>query len=246
VSESRIVEKVRKLLALANSENEHEARAAAERAQRLMTKHNLDMQSVGYKDEGITEEAFAEADYLFHPRQYFVIWVVQEHFNVSCFQNREVDVDRATGRARRDGQGRRRFLKRMVFVGRQSNVAVAKDVYSFLDDSFKRLWAAYMRETGTTTGGQKSFFSGLQAGLDIQLGSARKQVEQENALVLVPDADLDAYMDAKKLSKGNALAGSRHDAAAYKRGVEEGKKLKIRRSVEQPKGPAGLRLTGSK
>ena len=44
-----IIEKIRKLLALANSSNEHEAALAAAHAQRLLSEHNLAMADVEAK-----------------------------------------------------------------------------------------------------------------------------------------------------------------------------------------------------
>ena len=42
----RIIEKVRKLLALSQSDNEHEAAAAAAKAQALLSEYNLSMSDV--------------------------------------------------------------------------------------------------------------------------------------------------------------------------------------------------------
>ena len=41
-----IIEKIKKLLALANSSNEHEAALAASHAQRLLSEHNLAMADI--------------------------------------------------------------------------------------------------------------------------------------------------------------------------------------------------------
>jgi len=239
----KIVERARKLLNLANSSNEHEARLAADQAQRLMTKYNLDMQQVDFVDEPIESANAAETDYLFHPRQYFVLDVVQKHFRVKAVKN-YAKWDGKTF----DGLGRRRLKKSITFYGRQSNVAVALDVFHFLDATFRRLWAEYMRETGTPANRQKSFYVGLVQGLDSQLAKAQKEVEQEAGLVVVDDAALKAMMEAMKLSKGKPLADSLRDEAAMRRGQEEGSKLRISRSLNQPTNNAGptLRLGGRK
>ena len=46
-----IIEKIQKLLALANSSNEHEAALAAAHAQRLLSEHNLAMADVEAKQQ---------------------------------------------------------------------------------------------------------------------------------------------------------------------------------------------------
>jgi hypothetical protein len=47
---AEIIEKIQRLLALANSDNEHEAKLAAERATALLTKHNLSMQDIAVEE----------------------------------------------------------------------------------------------------------------------------------------------------------------------------------------------------
>lgn len=55
MTRERIIEKVRKLLALSNSSNEHEAALAAAHAQRLLAEHNLAMSELEVKEEGAGE-----------------------------------------------------------------------------------------------------------------------------------------------------------------------------------------------
>ncbi len=55
MTRERIIERVRKLLALSNSSNEHEAALAAAHAQRLLAEHNLAMSELDLQDEGAGE-----------------------------------------------------------------------------------------------------------------------------------------------------------------------------------------------
>jgi hypothetical protein len=122
-------------------------------------------------------------------------------------------------------------------------VAIARDVFDFLDGAFRRLFAEYCRETGSTTGSQKSFFSGLVMGLNAQLEKAKKDEEQKAGLVLVEDFDLKKHLEAMKLKNGQGLARGQHDPDALKRGIQEGKKLNIRRSLEdRDSAPTGKTL----
>lgn len=50
----KIIERVRKLLALATSSNEHEAALAAAHAQRLLAEHNLAMADIETQRETMT------------------------------------------------------------------------------------------------------------------------------------------------------------------------------------------------
>ncbi len=55
MTRERIIERVRKLLALSNSSNEHEAALAAAHAQRLLAEHNLAMSELEMQEEGAGE-----------------------------------------------------------------------------------------------------------------------------------------------------------------------------------------------
>ena len=55
MTRERLIERVRKLLALSNSSNEHEAALAAAHAQRLLAEHNLAMSELEMQEEGAGE-----------------------------------------------------------------------------------------------------------------------------------------------------------------------------------------------
>lgn len=55
MTRERIIERVRKLLALSSSSNEHEAALAAAHAQRLLAEHNLTMSELELQQEGAGE-----------------------------------------------------------------------------------------------------------------------------------------------------------------------------------------------
>jgi len=61
MTRERIIERVRKLLALSNSSNEHEAALAAAHAQRLLSEHNLAMSELEAQEEGAGEVALQVA-----------------------------------------------------------------------------------------------------------------------------------------------------------------------------------------
>lgn len=59
--QEKIVDKIRKLLALSKSDNQHEAELAAKRANDLMTKHQIEMSEIDIErmqKSGITEERY--------------------------------------------------------------------------------------------------------------------------------------------------------------------------------------------
>lgn len=230
----RIVERVKKLLGLANSDNEHEAKAAAEQAQRLMTRHNLEMQMLGYAGEDVTEQTVEEINRVDRCKG-FIVNLIQDHFHVRMFLDAQYRKDEM-GRYVRNKAGRVVKTQKMMVVGRQSNVAVAMDLYGFLNATYKSLWRSYKADTGTENRYDGSFYSGLTTGIREQLKAAQSQEMDKasaaagTALVIVPDVGLEAYMSRKNLKSGAARRHS-HDAEAYARGVEQGLKLRLARSL---------------
>jgi hypothetical protein len=222
-----IIEKVQKLLALANSDNEHEAALAANRAQALLTKYNLTMQDVAFEEgeEKYIREDFATGRGRASQEWKYIQSLLQEFYFIRIVQSKRVVPG---------GQ----FWKPKTeivycFLGQAHNVEIAKFVRDFLTRSFKDLFAAYRKANKAPASGRESFYLGLYKGLHGQLKSTLKQVEQETGLVVVEDAGLDEFInDAFNKLKSKAVSvRNANDADALAAGAEEGKNLRIARGL---------------
>lgn len=108
MTQEQILDRIRKLLALASSDNEHEAALAASRAQALLEKHNMEQADIGEvgEPEPIEERVVFEA-------KGYATWRgrlaanVSTHFGCSCWR-----------------QG-----GRQVFVGRRTDIDAAQVLY---------------------------------------------------------------------------------------------------------------------
>lgn len=77
-----VIEKIKKLLALSNSSNEHEAALAASHAQRLLSEHNLAMTDVEARKEAeVADKVETDAAKTLPKWVWELLWGVQKAFD---------------------------------------------------------------------------------------------------------------------------------------------------------------------
>lgn len=121
-----IIEKIKKLLALANSSNEHEAALAASHAQRLLSEHNLamsDIESSIKPEKADTVEAKVSKTL---PK-----WVRHLSSGVCTAFDCEAVHYPATGK--------------MVFIGVGADVQIAAYTFAYLDRTVRKLCSNYVK-----------------------------------------------------------------------------------------------------
>jgi hypothetical protein len=233
-----IIEKIQKLLALANSSNEHEAKLAAERATALLTKYNLSMQDIAAEEREYEATHFMGQHTRLVMEQKFLFGILMDFFFIKVVVGKKFNP----------------LLGKQVrvwsFFGQSHNVEIAKYVYSFLDVTFQQLFAEYVKSGGASgKTARNSFYMGLTRGLRSQLKATKVQVEQEAGLVVVQDPGIDDFIsDTVGKTRTVARSSGQVDVAALEKGVEEGKNIKIARGLgHKSKEAVGvtLKLNGS-
>lgn len=214
----KIIEKIKKCLALAaNNPSEEEAKAAALQAQKLLAKYNIAMADIdtGSDDkEEITEESVFFSDLSNSKRgwKYQLAAIVAKNFRCRHFFYGKSAV---------------------AFYGYSTDVLAACEVFKFLFKTGDRLADREahraFRSTGVTKGVYNSFVKGYLAGLQDALN------KQCVALMIVtPEEVKSAYQERSK-DFGTMNAGMRStslNSDAYKKGFEAGKDAMAQRSIE--------------
>ena len=246
MNKEQILDKIKKLLALANSSNEHEAKAASARAQALLTKYNLTMEDAESVDHKYSQEFCSTGRQRMKPQWKYVQSLLREFFFIEIVQTRR--------RMRVPNEDLFKPIKIEIcylMFGKPHNIEVAKYVRDFLMRAFEDSFKTYREQTGAPAKARGSYYNGLFQGLYEQLMDARTGVEQETGLVVVPDADLNDFV---KDSFEKALTTSRNrteirDKKAAMAGYEQGKNMNIARGLGggEDKREIGqtLRLGGS-
>lgn len=227
-----IVEKIQKLLALANSANEHEAKLAASRAQELLVKYNLTEAIVEGHSDTYVREDFETGRQREDKTHNLVLMLLRDFFFVEVVKDRK-----------RNPNGK--SFVRYVLLGKTHNVEIAKYVKTFLEASFSNLWAQYRKEHNAPPSSRMSFMVGLYRGVAEQLKASRTKVQTETGLVVVKDADLVKFMENQfaNLRSGRAKLDTR-DQHAMAAGHEQGKNLRIAKGLESKATNTNLRIGG--
>lgn len=208
----RIIEKVKKLLQLAQSSNVHEAELATLKANELLLRHNLDR--ITEQDEPIYLDRVlmqsrkdAKLSAIYDILRHFVVKPVISFGKDSCC---------------------------LEVSGSYTNVRLARYVAEFLHRELDHLWNVTKNEHGLSgLRAKNSFFLGVARGFDMKMTMSKQSFSQEDrrALIVVEQKlAIDTQQIYRRLSHSSSEA--RIDEAARGLGIEKGRSLTIRNAVE--------------
>ena len=247
MTKTEAIDKVRKLLALANSANENEAAAAAGRASDIMERHRLDAAMVAEAEQRDVEheEAFsmnedqpAERAHARMPAWYWALaWAIAEANR--CKPRQRVAVS----------QGKRA----VTFAGRPSDAAAARYMLDALANETDRLGSEFVARHNASRSRAvgKSFRLGcaaaiaerLQASVADTTSKVRAELraaDDQQALVRLDHAiarrthdaaRLDAFMASNGVRYRSAGAATVSSAAAFAAGGAAGQSVNLRGGV---------------
>lgn len=222
--DARLLERIAKLLALAESPNEHEAQAAMAAAQRLMLKYNVEQVTAPRAGRAYSFRHLGEPTGRVSEALRTLALILHEYFFVEAIW---VPVWRPL-------EGKRGTV--LEVCGSLENLQLAEYVHAFLVHTSERLWLDHKKREGIRKNAERrTFVAGVMAGFRDKL-SRERRVHKEEGLVWVGDADLDSYFRARhpRVRWARYGAGSRSDA--YQRGREAGQKIVLHRGVSS--GPS--------
>lgn len=212
IEAERILEKVKKLLMLAQSSNAHEAELATIKANDILLRHNLDY----VKDK---QEAIYLDRLLMRKRKdskISAIYAILKHFIVRPVISQGKDACC------------------LEVSGTLTNVKLAGYVANFLDKELDHLWESAKEEHNFKgIQAKNSFFLGVAEGFHHKMTAAKMRYSEEDkkALIVVEkNLETTTQMIYKRL--GNSRSGHQTDYEASLAGHEKGLSLTIRNAVE--------------
>jgi hypothetical protein len=231
-SEARAIERIARLLALAESSNVHEAEAAMSAAQRLMLKHNL----------SVTHEAAVRAGYSFRhlgrpsgrvtESERILASILAKHFFVEVIW---IPVYRPL-------VGKRGSV--LEICGSPANLEMAEYVHSYLTHAADRSWDEHKRVTGIRSNrDRRTFLAGVMTGFEGKLAREAKK-HQSEGLVWVKDADLSGFFRRRHPHIRNVRYGGMRKNETWEHGREAGRKLILHRAVKDGGGEADASARG--
>ena len=225
-AQEKVARRIGYLLALAESPNEHEARAAMDAARRLLLTHNLSAPPAGYS---FVQIGAPKARVPVSER--FLANLLAEHFFVEVIWVQAVDP--RTGREGRVIEA----------CGTPSNLAMAEYVYAFVRETAWRLWKAY-RIAARVRGDRERerFTAGVVRGFAETLAEGARQ-SREEGLVWVGDPGVATYVRKRHPRVRTVRFGGGAPSDAHERGRAAGRGIVLRKPIaEGPAGSGGGRL----
>lgn len=168
-----VLDRIKKLLTLAErSDSESEREAALAAAQRIMLRHQIDVETASSHEIDrfrAVEESLQECS-----RERLDLWaasiVLCQCFGVRTFM--------------RGWRGERR--KEYRIFGAPEHVAVARYVFVFLSREFRRRWDAHRRRMGHSRG-SRDYYAGMAQKVIDQLQREVRTSAERAALILISD-----------------------------------------------------------
>jgi uncharacterized protein DUF2786/SprT-like family protein len=218
--EERIIERIARLLALAESPNRHEAEAAATQAQRLMLKYNLEEPPAGASARDYGHKHLGEPTGRVTEAERIVAMILGKYFFVEVIW---VPVYRPR-------EGKRGSV--LEVCGTRANLAMAEYVHAFLTRTASRLWEEHKGESGSRSNRhRRTYLAGVMAGFAEKL--ARQSAgHRAEGLVWVKDGDLEGFFRRRHPYIRHVRHAGERRTEAFARGREAGNKIVLHRAVE--------------
>lgn len=221
----RVLDKVQKLLKLAESSNAHEAELATLKANELLIKHSL-----SHVDTQKEETIYLDRP-LVYPRsnsKLVAIYEILTHFLVRPVIS----------------HGHKQCS--LEICGPKTNVILARYVAEFLDRQLEYLWLETKKEAGLQ--GQRaknSFMLGVASGFHEKMRKSEETLEPTNKKSLtIVKKQLEVNLNIVYKRLGSTRSTHQMDHQARNAGIEKGKKLSINKGVEG--GSSNLSLSWRK
>lgn len=222
--EDRVLRRVTRLLALAESPNVHEAQAAMRAAQDLLLRYNLDAPAarhdVAWRHLGSPLARLYEPDRI-------LAALLTTHFFVECIWV-SVYLPEAD-----------RYARQLEACGTPENLEFASYVHDFLRGTGDRLYAAQGRGL---RGGRGAFLAGLFRGFHEKLDEQAKG-QREAGLVWVGDPAVRAYLRDRHPHVRTLRGTGVRRTDAWEEGRAAGRELVLHKPVRE-RGTGGGLLPG--
>ena len=205
---NKIIEKIKKLLALADDNcNESEALEAALASQRLIAQYNIDESELATSSNEIEE--VASKPYSGNTWRYILANIIAENFRCKSYTSECANYDNSTNKYEQ------------VFIGYSNDAQAALLVYEKLvtvgENQSKTMSKLAKEKFGTSKGVKNTFLLGFCYGVKLELE------KQAHALMLVTPAIVKSKFDDMNLGKKDGLYLDKRSLDYSEEGIHAGK-----------------------
>ncbi len=225
--ENKLIGRVRKLMALAQSLNQNEAEAAMAKAHQLIAKYNLKLAAQDNHREFVS--IFVGAPTLRHFREEYSLarLLADFYFIYGVWAPAFV-------------MGKRKMGRVLEISGTVQNVRIAHYVYDFVKQFINSRWQEYNKSKGLNRYRKTDFAVGVIEGFrhKVESRKEKKRGGDKHALVKIDDAMLEKYIGCKypRLTR-TGMRVLKRDRKVLNDGISAGKRLVISKGItEKRKG----------
>jgi len=221
--EDRTVRRVRKLMALAESPNRHEAEVSMAKAHELIARHNLHL--LEQDDDRDFASVFVGRPALRHPREdYALANLLQEFYFIQGIWVPAYVLEKG------------KMGRVLEISGTDQNIRLASYVHDFVYRFIETQWRTYNERKGLSRRRQTDYAGGIIEGFRSKLASQnqRKKPEGKKALIKLRDPLLQEYVAYRYPRTVNEKrAVSARDEEVVSDGREVGRKLVIHKGISE-------------
>ncbi|AZV56779.1 DUF2786 domain-containing protein [Clostridium sp. AWRP] len=219
--DTKIIEKVKKLLALSESSNENEAQLAMIKAQEILAKYKLSLKEVKEFKKINSKIIKKVSDITFRTSKWKAELADVIANNFGCYIYFET-----------------KRTHKIVFLGKEEDAMVCNIILEYAIDSIESTMRvikySYRKNRMSTRGITNDYAMGFIEGLNYRF-EKQKQNNREWGLVLMRDADVTETYNNMDFRKNLNCDVDFEYSEIYDQGVEDGKKFSISDKVEQGK-----------
>ena len=219
---TEVLEKIKKLLRLGTSPNQHEAELALKKAHELAIQYDISLSQINVDCDGETFAMHTEMVGKRMPVIFpFVSGLVSKYFGIKLY----------TG-------GNRAFGKCIYFVGKEADIEIAKHVYSYLMEAMQVGWDNYYSSHNVKLSFKATYLLGFNHGLDEMLAIRQREamaMHASYALMVVKKEQKINEFALKKFGKViknsystlNNRIKNNYSSDVYFQGKEDGRNTKL-------------------
>jgi len=231
--EDKILLRIKKLMALAGSKNQHEAESAMAKAHDLITKYNIDLISTEKDREFVSFFLGRPALRHFREEYHLAHLLIDYYYVEGIWVSAYVLEKEKMGRV-------------LEITGTLQNVKIANYVYDYVNNFINFKWREYNLDKGLNRYRRTDFAVGIIEGFISRMDSQIKKMrinEGGNELMSIEDSTLIDYMSYKypyiSNVKGRALS---LDENVLKDGKKIGRKMILSKGISAKGKKRGLLL----
>ena len=225
------VSKVKKLLALSTSMNQHEAESALAKAQELSFKYNLDLNE--NKDAEYSLRPIGELRKRIPSCEWKIMNILSEFYFVKTLKTYYKDESQSG------------LIWQFEIYGTSHNIDTAEYVYYFLRNNAELLWKEYRKSQGKSVSRLRSiFFNGLLDGFQQKLTAEQNVLKEKYQVKKLLDPELETFFHVCNPRISRRSVKYKSGCSVYADGLKEGKSLKVKPGLKSSSsGRRGLFLT---